>query len=107
MFSTPKKRTCRVFRSHLLRGHDCGKTIVDHKFKLNWIAWRQRVGYPTTDADCVCVGNLSAYGRIEILESNDTQDEAKNQQFQQGLEQYGSTQTSDSFRSQWVDEFLC
>ena len=99
MLATSKQRSYCVLRSHLLRGHNCREVAVDHKLKLNRIAWGQRIGDPTTYAHRVRLRNLPAYRRIEILESSCPQNEAKNQYFQQRFEQYRSNKTSDSFRT--------
>ena len=54
----------------------------------------------------VCLRYLSAYRRIEILKSSYTQNETKNQYFQQRFEQYSSNKTSDNFWSWFFDDFV-
>jgi hypothetical protein len=74
--------------------------------KLNRIVWRQWIRHPTTYAHRVCLRYLSAYRRIEILKSSYTQNETKNQYFQQRFEQYSSNKTSDNFWSWFFDDFV-
>ena len=95
-----------MFRLHFQCGHDCCGAAVDRKLKLNRIVWRQWIRHPTTYAHRVCLRYLSAYRRIEILKSSYTQNETKNQYFQQRFEQYSSNKTSDSFWSWFFDDFV-